>query len=635
MDNLFTVLNKKQKEAVQTIDGPLLILAGPGSGKTKTLTHRIAYLIEKGIEPHNILAVTFTNKAAEEMKARVRDLLINNVVSSRGGNIMPTMGTFHSVCVRFLRENAPLLGYTSKFEIYDDADQFSLMKKAMKELDLDVKQIPPRKIMSIISKAKDELQPPSIFESEASDYFTRQVAEVYNKYQTKLAENNAFDFDDLIMQTVLLLQRNESVLKKYHNRFKYILVDEYQDTNTAQYSLVNLLAQKSRNLCVVGDDAQAIYSWRNANFQNILDFEQDWPDAKTIKLEQNYRSTKTIVAAASDLIENNSVGYPKELWTHNIEGEPITVQEVSNEYEEAEFILGEIENQVAQNKYKLKDFVVLYRTNAQSRALEEIFIRNSMPYKIVGGVKFYQRAEIKDVIAWIRVLQNPQNTPARDRLEGLKASTLSLKFENHPRTKKATVQMLLEDFQNKMQKDQASLSLTKLLKYVLTKASYEKLLKDGTEKGEDRWQNAQELLSVSEEYADLPLPEAMEKFLEDVTLAQETDNISYQSDLVHLMTLHMAKGLEFPVAFIAGVEEGILPHASSMLSPAQLEEERRLCYVGITRAKNKVYLTFTNQRMVAGSMQSNPPSSFLSEISPHHMEIQGLDNEEEKTVNWF
>lgn len=631
--DLISSLNEKQQEAVRTIEGPLLILAGPGSGKTKTLTHRIAYLISRGIKPYNILALTFTNKAASVMKERVHALLSAQGDTITAPGTMPLMGTFHAVCARMLREHAPLLGYTSRFIIYDAADQLSLMKKVMKNLDMDTKQTPPQKILHTISRAKDDMLTPNLFEEQTDTYGAHGVSKAYHAYQDTLVQNNAFDFDDLIMQIVLLLQHDAGVLKKYQNRFRYILVDEYQDTNTAQYTLVHMLAKESKNICVVGDDAQAIYSWRNANFQNILDFERDWPEAKVIKLEQNYRSTKNIVAAASELVAHNQLGYPKNLWTKNPEGELIAIRELSNEYEEGEFILGEIEHQVAQKKYRLSDFVVLYRTNAQSRALEEVFIRGSMPYKIVGGTKFYQRQEVKDAIAWLRLLVNPHDTPSLDRLERLKVSVIAAKLPQKPRTKKVAIQLLLKDFQEKAKNEMV---LGKLLKYIFRKSNYEKLLRDGTEKGEERWQNAQELLSVSEEYAHLPLEEALEKFLEDVALAQEADNVEYQSNLIHLMTLHMAKGLEFPVVFIAGCEEGILPHASSMLTRADLEEERRLCYVGLTRAKEKAYMLFTRRRMIAGSVQSNPPSSFIHEIPEKYLDIQQLGREEENddVIEW-
>ncbi|MEX2007983.1 MAG: UvrD-helicase domain-containing protein [Candidatus Spechtbacterales bacterium] len=632
--DILASLNQQQRDAAQTIDGPLLILAGPGSGKTRTLTHRIAYLISRGISPRSILAVTFTNKAAGEMKERVAQLLAQTDASPTGPpSQMPTMGTFHSVCVRLLREHAALIGYSPQFTIFDASDQQTVLKQAMKELGIDPKQITPNKIAAIISGAKDELLLPEMFVAQAGTYLEREAARVYERYQTALAEANAFDFDDLIMQTVLLLKTNEAVRTKLQRRFRYILVDEYQDTNTAQYTLVMLLAQGSGNICVVGDDAQAIYSWRNANFENILNFERDWPAAKVIKLEQNYRSSKRIVEAASALIANNDEGYPKNLWTHNTEGEPIAIQEVLNEREEGEFILATMHHLVEERKLHLRDMVVLYRTNAQSRALEETFLRAGVPYKIVGGTKFYERAEVKDAIAWLRLLHNPHDFPAFDRLAKLRAGTLRERLIAKPaRKKEDVVRAMVNEISDRYA--QGAGTLLELLTFIINKTSTEKLLRDGTDKGEERWQNVLELQSVTQEYDTLALNEALAKFLEDVTLMQETDNIRYENDLVHLMTLHMAKGLEFPVVFMAGCEEGILPHASSMSSARELEEERRLCYVGITRAKEKLYMLFARHRMLWGSTQSNPPSNFLFELPQEHLSFEPLQQIRESDTAW-
>lgn len=644
--NLLQTLNPEQKKAVEKINGPVLILAGPGSGKTKTLTHRIAYLVTQGVSPDNILAVTFTNKAAQEMKERIFELLKENVDDVPSGTKMnlPWMGTFHSVCVRILRENAPLLGYPTNFVIYDSQDQLSLVKKAMKELDVDPKQTAPQKILSIISGAKDDLVTAEEFYARAQNNYERQIAEVYKKYQEKLEENNGFDFDDLIMKTVLLFQNNASVLAKYQNRFKYILVDEYQDTNTTQYMWLRSLAEKHNNICVVGDDAQAIYSWRSAKIENILNFEKDWPDSLVVKLEKNYRSTENIVTAASELIKNNSQGYQKNLWTENGVGEPLNIIELPSENAEAEFILSEIENLMEERPYKLNDFVVLYRTNAQSRAIEEIFLRNGISYKIVGGVKFYQRQEIKDSIAWIRLIQNPKDTSSHDRLEKLKLSLLRENLETDPSRKVQAIDILIKDFQKKA--EEPNLILSNFLRYIIEKANYEKIYRDTTERGEEKWQNLQELLSVAEDYSALPLKEAMQQFLEDVALMQEADNVENNSDLVHLMTLHMAKGLEFPVVFIAGCEEGLLPHSSSMMSQSELEEERRLAYVGITRAKEKAYLLFARRRMLWGNVQANPPSSFLFELPEKNINFKPLSEQDtegeieyltddEDIIDWF
>jgi len=603
-------LNKKQQEAVQKTEGPLLILAGPGSGKTKTLTHRIAYLVGKGVPASRILAVTFTNKAAGEMRERVLALLTQTATEEKRVEI-PLVGTFHAVCVRMLHENAARMGYSPRFSIYDRTDQTSLMKQAMKDLSIDTKSTSPGKILSIISGAKDLLLTPELFAEEATTPIQKTAARLYEHYQRALVEANAFDFDDLIMQVVLLLREHPDVLARYQRRFRYVLVDEYQDTNEAQYALVTMLAASSRNICVVGDDAQAIYSWRNANVENILSFERDWPDATIVRLEQNYRSTKTIVSAASQLIQKNESGYTKELWTDNPDGEPLTIKEVPNEYEEAAFVLNEVERMVRKRSYALRDFVVLYRTNAQSRAIEEVFLRAGVPYKIVGGIKFYERAEVKDVLAWLRLLHNEQDLPARERLERLKGSTLSHNLVAPTRKKSEIVEMLLQAIRHRYTE---KITLTELLKFVTEHTNFEKVVRDGTDKGEERWQNVQELQSVTEEYSDKPLNEALEKFLEDVSLMQEADNIEERSDLVHFMTLHMAKGLEFPVVFIAGCEEGILPHTNSMDSQKEFEEERRLLYVGITRAQHECYLLFARRRMLWGSIGANPPSSFLFEL---------------------
>lgn len=622
-------LNKKQKEAVLAIEGPLLILAGPGSGKTKTLTHRIVHLINNAINPYNILAVTFTNKAASEMRERVSKLLTTND-SMQIPTTKPLIGTFHSVCAKILRKEAPLLGFTHNFTIYDDADQLSLIKSIMKDFDIDTKQLSPKKVSSIINSAKDELISNVEYETQAENPFTEKIAKIYNEYQKRLKKADAFDFGDLITQIVFLFQSNKNILQKYQNYFKYILVDEYQDTNTAQYIWLKLLASKHKNICVVGDDAQAIYSWRNANFQNILNFQKDWPNSKIIKLEQNYRSTKNIVQGASHLIKNNSLGYPKELFTQNSQGEPIFIYELSDEQKEAEFIINQIEHLIEKYNYNLNNFVVLYRTNAQSRPIEQIFLRYDVPYKIVGGTKFYQRQEIKDLIAWLKLLQNKNDETSRERLQNLKLSFLKENLEQNIHTKKQAIKILLDTFKNKYNQNP---SLTQLVRYIIKKSNLEKALCDKTEKGKERWQNIQELLSATQEYGQINIKEALETFLENIALAQETDNINYQFERVHLMTLHMAKGLEFPVVFIAGCEEGLLPHSSSTKNVKDFEEERRLLYVGITRAKDRVYLLFTKRRMLWGSWQSNCQSRFLSEIPSKYAKFNSitgyLDEEEE------
>lgn len=642
---LLSSLNKEQKEAVLYNEGPLLILAGPGSGKTKTLTHKIAYLIKSGVEPQSILAVTFTNKAAEEMRERALALLTAHGQRLTAGNgdkpsiirsklyaisSKPSIGTFHSISARFLRENASLLGFTSRFTIYDEADQLSLIKKIIKAFDLDSKQYTASKILHTISRAKDNLILPDEYLSETRNPHENKIGQLYVKYQEELQKNDSMDFDDLIMNTVLLLKNNPLVLKKYRAKFKYILVDEYQDTNILQNKWLNLLVSKKAKLCVVGDDAQSIYGWRNAKIENILSFKEVWPQAKIVKLEQNYRSTKNIVRAASQVIENSTQGYSKNLWTENPKGELVYIKEVSNEREEAGFILEEIEKQVEDKGYKMKDFVVLYRTNAQSRPIEEMFLRYDMPYKIVGGIRFYQRQEIKDVIAWLRLLQNKNDAPSRERLEKLKLAFLKEVIPGKIKNKNEALKKLYSKFEKKLKENNCT--LTELTKHIIKESNYEKMLRDGTERGEERWQNVQELLSITREFNKINTVYALEKFLEKVTLMQEADSISYESDIVHLMTLHMAKGLEFPVVFITGCEEGILPHASSMVNQRELDEERRLFYVGLTRAKEKVYLLFSRQRNTWGSLQSNPPSNFIFDLPEECLEFHPLEAEFEKNI---
>ena len=459
-------LNNKQREAVRVTNGPLLILAGPGSGKTKTLTHRIAYLISQEVNPYNILAVTFTNKAASEMKKRVLDLLskLNAVsrtphgagVNGQGLNVssaVPMIGTFHSICVKILRAEAQKIGYTPAFAIYDDQDQIVLIKKIIKNFEVDEKQLSPQKVAAIINTAKDNLVSEKEYELTASSPLEKSVTRIYAEYQKKLKQINAFDFGDLIMQTVFMFRENKNIVDKYKNRFKYIMVDEYQDTNTAQYEWLKLLAKEHKNICVVGDDAQSIYSWRNANFQNILNFSDDWPEAKVVKLEQNYRSTKNIISAANALIKNNSTGYEKNLWTENKEGDLVMIGEVGNEYEEAEFIIGKIEQLVQKKEYALNDFVVLYRTNAQSRAIEQMFLRYDIPYKIVGGLKFYQRQEVKDVIAWMRLLKNSGDEASAQRLQRLRLSDLKERLGQAIKNKKQAIEFVLNYLRGELQKN--------------------------------------------------------------------------------------------------------------------------------------------------------------------------------------
>ena len=594
-------LNPKQKEAVMATEGPLLILAGPGSGKTRVLTHRVAYLIQKGISPKNILAVTFTNKAAGEMRERVRECL------NRHGT-MPFIGTFHAFCLRILRKEIKNLGYKTNFIIYDETDQLSLIKKLIKELQIDKEQFKPVVISSKISSLKNELIDWKNFKKIAENYFEETIAKVYENYQKHLKKINALDFDDLIMLTVELFGKFPQILKRYQEKFKYILVDEYQDTNTSQYVLINLLAKKYKNICVVGDESQAIYGFRGADFRNILNFEKDYPEAKIVILDQNYRSTQNILDTAHKVISKNIYQKEKKLWTENPQGKPINIVETPDETEEAEFIIQEINNfqnpPTGGKKLKLKDFTILYRTNAQSRALEESLMRHNLPYKIIGAIKFYQRKEIKDILAYLKLLLYPQDIISLERIAKIPPKN----------TGQAAVL--------KIRKTAKGKSPAEILKLILKETKY----KDYLEKKypnkspeysaygrpaagwEIRWQNVLELFSVIKQYDNL------DTFLETTALLSEGDEVETEKNLINLMTLHAAKGLEFPVVFITGCEEGIFPHSKSLLEQIELEEERRLCYVGITRAKERLYLTFAQKRTLYGLTQANPPSRFLNDI---------------------
>lgn len=619
--NILEDLNPKQKEAVETISGPVLVIAGPGSGKTKALTHRIAYLISKGVRPQNILAVTFTNKAAEEMKMRVSKL-----IGDSSGSFQPLIGTFHSICARMLRKEAHALGYTPNFTIYDEEDALKLIKSIMRDLSIDQKQFNPSKIRSTISSLKDDLVYPEDYEIEADDPFRKEVHRVYSQYRQTLKKQNAMDFDDLLMKTVELFEENPRILGKYQSQFKYVLIDEFQDTNLSQYKIANSLAQIHKNLYCIGDLDQSIYSFRGADYRNILNFEQDWPDAKIITLGQNYRSVQNILDAADSIISQNTNRKEKKLWTEKGKGDPVVIKEAEDEMGEGDFILYQIERHIREKGLALKDFVVLYRTNAQSRAIEESFLRSGFPYKIIGGIKFYQRKEIKDILAWLRLCLNPNDEMARSRVHDLPAKFF--KVTTGARFKPEKINMLIEDFSEKSKK----LEITELLEYIIKNTGFEELLRDGTEKGEERWDNARELLSVCARYDSEDPQTAARMLIEEAALAQETDNMEYEKDLVNLMTLHAAKGLEFPVVFIAGCEQGLLPHARALFGASQdeLEEERRLCYVGVTRAKQHLYLLFAQRRMIFGKTQSNPPSEFLRDIPEHLLEF--IPAEEETVI---
>jgi DNA helicase-2/ATP-dependent DNA helicase PcrA len=640
MDILAT-LNPAQREAVEAIEGPVLILAGPGSGKTRVITHRIAYLIKScGVSPHHILAVTFTNKAAREMKERLEQLLGQAVEAL-------TLGTFHAICARILRREGKAIGLDSSFVIYDEEDQLSLTKQALEELNLDPKQYAPRALHSAISAAKSRLIGPKDYAQRVSSYFEEIVNRVYQRYQQSLSQGRAVDFDDLLMKTVQLFQDHPQILNRYQSKYVHILVDEFQDTNIVQYVLMKHLAGKYRNLCVVGDPDQSIYSWRFADLRNILSFEKDYPEAKVVFLEQNYRSTKTILDVASDVISANVQRKPKKLWTENEEGASVTVIESYNAEEEAQSVVNEIEKLIGQEQISLKDCAVMYRVNAQSRALEETFLRYGVPYKLVGGTRFYQRREIKDIIAYLRLINTPQdnvslvriiNVPVRgigqrtlSQLQSwAKAHDISL-FEasNQVANEKILPQRIaqaLAGFDAVMAEliaQSHELSLSGLLDKILEHTGYRKYILD-KEDGEERWENVMELKSVASEYDELDPEEALAAFLEKVSLVSDIDELDEKADTVTLITLHQAKGLEFPAVFIVGLEEGILPHRKSFDDPEEMEEERRLCYVGITRAKKRLYLLRSYRRSLFGGSTANPPSRFLQDISPHLISPRGL-----------
>ncbi len=644
-------LNPEQVRAVEATEGPVLILAGAGSGKTKTLTHRIAYLMhDRGVAAGRILAVTFTNKAAQEMRERLAKLLRlpKNAAAGPGWTLghgqMPQIGTFHSTAVRLLRREGEQVGLKRDFTILDAGDQLALMKRVAKELRLPPDQINPNALLHAVSRAKNQLIGPETFATRVDSYFEEKVAEAYRHYQHQLKAKNALDFDDLIGETVRLFRERPEVLARYQDLFRYLHVDEYQDTNHAQYQLITLLAGAHRNLFVIGDDYQSIYGWRQADIRNILSFEKDYPEATVIKLEQNYRSTGTILEAANEVIRHNRDQREKKLWTAALDGEPIRAVTVEDEKAEAEFVAGEI-GRLRESGSAFGDCAVLYRTNGQSRALEEAFLRRSLPYRIVGGVRFYERKEIKDALAYLRLVWNHRDVLALERVineprRGIGEKTLGqwladaagdgtdpISFGSEAsrlsafQPKKATA---IADFCRTVLKQREDLSTTESLaafiQGTLKSVGYWKSLDDGTEEGEVRLENVQELLSVAKKFTGLRAEEALPLFLEEVALASDTDQIDQRQDAVHLMTLHSAKGLEFPTVFMVGLEEGIFPHSRSAFSSAELEEERRLMYVGLTRAKERLYLVSADLRTIFGATQVNPPSRFLGEIPDHLVE---------------
>lgn len=634
MNALLNHMNTEQSEAVKTTEGPLLIMAGAGSGKTRVLTHRIAYLLdEKDVSPYNVLAITFTNKAAREMKERVQKL-----VGDQAEVIW--MSTFHSMCVRILRRDADRIGIERNFTIIDPTDQKSVIKDVLKNENIDSKKFEPRMFIGAISNLKNELKTPEDAQKEATDYHSQMVATVYSGYQRQLSRNEALDFDDLIMTTINLFERVPDVLEYYQNKFQYIHVDEYQDTNKAQYTLVKLLASKFKNLCVVGDSDQSIYGWRGADIQNILSFEEDYPEAKTIFLEQNYRSTKTILNAANEVIKNNSERKPKGLWTANTNGEKIHYYEAMTERDETEYVVREIMKHQRNGK-KYQDMAILYRTNAQSRVLEETFMKSNIPYTMVGGQKFYDRKEIKDLLSYLRMIANSNDDISLQRIinvpkRGVGPSSVE-KIQNYALqnnismfdalgeadfiglSKKVTQECLnfYELIQNLI-KEQDFLEIHEIVDEVLKKSGYRDMLEsENTLESRSRLENIDEFMSVPQDYEEnTPLEEqSLINFLTDLSLVADIDEADTENG-VTLMTMHSAKGLEFPIVFIMGMEESLFPHIRAIKSDDdhEMQEERRICYVAITRAEEILYITHATSRMLFGRPQSNMPSRFLKEI---------------------
>ena len=645
--DLLEGLNDKQYEAVTNTEGPCLVIAGAGSGKTKVLTHKIAYLMgEKEVKPWDILAITFTNKAANEMKSRVENLV---------GDVARDMwiGTFHSICVRILRKQIDRIGFDTSFVIFDTSDQKTLIKQIIKSQNLDDKLYTDKSVLYEISNAKNEmLEPEQYMAKYKNDFRKEKIGEIYEIYQRRLKENNAIDFDDIINFTIKILLDNPDLLEYYSNRFKYVLVDEYQDTNKAQFTLVTLLASKYGNITVVGDNDQGIYSFRGADITNILNFEKDFPGTRIIKLEQNYRCTQSILNAANEVIRNNETKYEKKLWTDNERGALPKVFRGDNEYDEANYIVKQINTLKMEEYYKYSDFAVLYRMNSQSRSIEDILRREDIPYKIVGGLKFYERKEIKDIIAYLRLIQNtsdnlslnriinePKRGVGKTSLENIEVVSNESGISMYEVIKKSDEFGLNRVFVNtrefinvieelKSRKDE--LKLSDLIKETLNKTGYTKALElENTVEAETRIQNLDEFLTVAIEFEEESADNSLSEFLEGITLSSDLDGMEEAEESVTLMTLHSAKGLEFPVVFLVGMEEGIFPGYKSIGEPKELEEERRLCYVGITRAKENLFLTCSRQRTIFGSTSCNSVSRFIKEI-PANM-LDGYEQIEERT----
>lgn len=638
MNDIIDVLNDKQKEAVLSTEGPCLVIAGAGSGKTKVLTHKIAYLMqEKNVKPWSILAITFTNKAANEMKERVENLV---------GDVAKDMwiGTFHSICVRILRRYIDRIGFTSSFIIFDSSDQRTLVKQCLKQLNIDDKMLNDRAVLSEISNAKNEMLEPDAYKLRTNNEIRKEtIAKVYELYQKRLRENNAIDFDDIINYTIRILSENPDVLEYYSNKFEYVLVDEYQDTNKAQFTLVSILAALHGNITVVGDNDQGIYSFRGADITNILNFEKDFPGTKIIKLEQNYRCTQNILDAANAVIKNNETKYEKKLWTENGKGGMITVFRGNDEYDEANFVVENI-NKLRREEYMTyNDFAILYRMNSQSRSIEDILRRENVPYKIIGGLKFYERKEIKDTIAYLRLIQNPSdnlsltriiNEPKRGigktSLDNVQQIAMQSETSMYDVIKRADEFGLNRVFVNsrefisqieELRAKKDHIKISDLIKETLNKTGYTKALEDeDTTEAETRLENIEEFLTVAMEFEEQMAENSLEEFLEGITLSSDIDNADDQEDSVTLMTLHSAKGLEFPVVFLVGMEEGIFPGYKSIGEPKELEEERRLCYVGITRAKQNLFISCARQRTIFGSTSCNQVSRFVKEIPKELMD---------------
>ena len=632
MEEKLKELNDKQYEAVVNTEGPCLVIAGAGSGKTKVLTYKIAYLVgEKKVLPWNILAITFTNKAANEMRERA-EMLVGEAVKDIW------MGTFHSICVRILRKFIDRIGYDSSFIIFDTSDQKTLVKQCMKELQIDDKTFNERGVLSEISNAKNEMLEPDQYSIRVGNDFRKsKIAKIYELYQKRLKDNNAIDFDDIINFTVKILMENPDVLEYYANKFKYVLVDEYQDTNKSQFTLITLFASMHGNVTAVGDNDQGIYSFRGADISNILNFEKDFPGTKIIKLEQNYRCTGNILKVANEVIKNNEVKYDKKLWTQNEDGNLPKVYSADNEYDEGSYIAQQIEHLRREEYYKYSDFAVLYRMNTQSRAIEDIFRRENIAYKIIGGLKFYERKEIKDIIAYLRLIQNPAdnlslnriiNEPKRgigktslDNIAQVATQNNTSMYEvikNADQYGLNRVYLNSREFVDSIESliaKKDSLKVSDLIKQALSKTGYTKALElENTVEAENRIANLEEFLTVAIEFEEESADNSLSDFLEGITLSSDLDNADEEVDSVTLMTLHSAKGLEFPVVFLIGMEEGIFPGYQSMQDPQELEEERRLCYVGVTRAKENLFLTCAKQRTVFGSTSCNMTSRFLNEI---------------------